>query len=181
MDSWESLLQAARRLERVLARVDVRIVLAESCTGGLAAAALVAIPGISRWFCGSAVTYRDATKVGWLGVSASDIEHSTAVSRVVAEQMAAGVLALTPEARWGASVTGHLGPDAPDAMAGTVWVGTACRAATGSVSATATCYCLGSIDRRSRQCEAAALLLQRIGEAIDMPGQFGQPGHAGAL
>ena len=44
------------------------LVLAESCTGGLAAAALATIPGISRWFCGSAVTYRDQTKIDWLAV-----------------------------------------------------------------------------------------------------------------
>ena len=53
------LAESARLLARQLAETRTRLVLAESCTGGLAAATLAAIPGISHWLCGSAVTYRE--------------------------------------------------------------------------------------------------------------------------
>jgi len=104
---------------------QMRIVLAESCTSGLLAATLGRIPGISESLCGSAVTYRNATKAGWLGVDREllDDPKITAVSDSVARQMAMGVLQLTPEANLAVSVTGHLGPDAPAGQDGIVFVG----------------------------------------------------------
>jgi len=101
--------EAARQLAHRLAETRMRLVLAESCTGGLVAATLATIPGISQWFCGSAVTYRDQTKIDWLDVSATHLVHLTAVSEEVAGEMATGVLQGTQEADLAVSITGHLG------------------------------------------------------------------------
>ena len=54
-----SLLSAARRLAKILAATNHKIVFAESCTAGLVAQSLSRIPGISPWHCGSMVTYRN--------------------------------------------------------------------------------------------------------------------------
>ena len=51
-----------------LAERQERLVLAESCTGGLICATLATIPGISQWLCGSSVVYRETTKRDWLGI-----------------------------------------------------------------------------------------------------------------
>ena len=97
--------EALRLVER-LAENNVRVVFAESCTGGLVAATLAEVPGVSEFLCGSAVTYREDTKCEWLGVSADDIARHSAVSESVAGQMAIGVLERTPEADLAASITG---------------------------------------------------------------------------
>lgn len=100
----------ARSVKEQLAAKQRKLVLAESCTAGLVAAMLGAVPGISEWFCGSAVTYRETTKTEWLGVSEELITGHNVVSKEVAEAMAVGVLKITPEADISAAVTGHLGP-----------------------------------------------------------------------
>lgn len=126
----EPIQAAARELFALLEARRIRLVSAESCTGGGFASALVGVPGVSQWFCGSAVTYRDDTKHRWLGVSASDLADPaiTAVSETVARAMAAGVLERTPEADCALATTGHLGPDAPAGQDGLVYFGFASRA-----------------------------------------------------
>jgi nicotinamide-nucleotide amidase len=170
MDRWDVLSGAAERLAECLARTGTRLVLAESCTGGLACAALAMVPGVSRWLCGCAVTYREATKTAWLGVSAEELERFTAVSREVADQMAQGVLRRTPEADWAASITGHLGPGAPDGLDGTVWIGVAGRVGVAVRGLGPSRHLLGERERVPRQREAAALLLQRVLSVLDPPG-----------
>lgn len=116
-----------KRLAATLVRTDRRVVFAESCTGGLIPQILTEISGISEHLCGSAVVYRIATKAAWLGVDQSVLEKPGPVSRVVAEQMAVGVLAKTPEANLAASVTGHLGPNAPKRQDGLIYSAVALR------------------------------------------------------
>ena len=106
-----------------------RVVFAESCTGGLVSASLARVPGISEFHCGSAVVYRLDTKTQWLGVPEALLLDPGPVSEVVAREMALGVLARTPEADFAASITGHLGPNAPDAQDGLVFIGIARRSA----------------------------------------------------
>ena len=119
-----SLDEIARRVAEELARRRLRLVLAESCTAGLISAMLARSPGISEWLCGSAVAYRNATKIAWLGVPAKVIEDpdSGAVSPQCAEAMARGALDRTPESRLSLSITGHLGPNAPDGLDGVVHI-----------------------------------------------------------
>lgn len=158
--------EAARKLAVLIAERQVRIVLAESCTAGLAAATLAQTPGISRWLCGSAVVYREQTKIDWLEVSPADLEQHTAVSEPVARAMAAGVLKHTVEATWSAGVTGHLGPDAPDGFDGVIFVGVARRAGDVVQDVGVWRYQLTAEGRVPRQQEAATLLLQRLAASI---------------
>ncbi|MHB8969891.1 MAG: CinA family protein [Pirellulaceae bacterium] len=160
-ESTLELEELARIVASCLAETGQRLVLAESCTGGLAAAALATIPGISRWFCGSAVTYRDQTKIDWLEVAVSDLARVSAVSREIAGQMASGVLGRTSEADVAASITGHLGPDAPPDSDGTVWVGTAYRTRGVISEPTVLHHTLVQTARIPRQREAAVLLLRQ--------------------
>lgn len=138
-----------------------RLVLAESCTGGLISAELAKIPGVSEWLCGSAVTYRCDTKSRWLGVSPDDIETHTAVSEPVARQMAEGVLRSTPEASIAGSITGHLGPQAPAEFDGVVFIGIARRDGD-TIRCQVSRHQLKSLERQARQIEAAELVMRRL-------------------
>ena len=152
----------ARQVAAQLARLDARVVLAESCTAGLVSASLGRIAGISQWLCGSAVVYRIDTKLSWLGVSARDVGKYTAVSDVVARQMAVGVMRKTPEAAWSASVTGHLGPEAPADQDGVIFVGVARRTGR-SIHVIDSCrMVLTASTRVTRQRQAAACALHLL-------------------
>jgi len=150
--------QTASRLADVLQRFQVRVVFAESCTAGLVAATLAHIPGISDWLCGAAVTYRDATKQSWLGVDAADLVDPGAVSATVARQMADGVLSKTPEASFAWSVTGHLGPHAPTALDGVVFIGSAQRQRV-PYDCQVQRHRLQTMPRADRQCAATRLVM----------------------
>lgn len=156
---------AAERLVRRLSQTEQRIVFAESCTGGLVASQMAGIAGVSAWLCGSAVTYRCDTKVRWLGVSEEDIEQQTAVCEAVARQMAVGVLNQTPEAMLAASITGHLGPQAPDGFDGVVFVGLAKRSSE-LPHAEVWRHQLTTSQRRARQEEAATIVLDRVYQSL---------------
>jgi nicotinamide-nucleotide amidase len=108
--SEKELSKLARTVARLLRIRRHRIVFAESCTGGLIAATLAEIPGISDQLCGSAVVYRNNTKHQWLGVSTRSLDRYGAVSPEVAVEMARGALNKTPEADISAAITGYLGP-----------------------------------------------------------------------
>jgi nicotinamide-nucleotide amidase len=164
-----NILNAANQLTSALAANQQRVVFAESCTGGLVAAMLAQVPGVSAVLCGSAVTYREATKEAWLGVSPDDLARYTAESEIIAEQMAIGVLQQTPEADLAASVTGHLGPDAPADVDGTVFVGIARRIEGQPVLDCVSRYTLAETERIARQHEAAKLVLERVLTAVSTP------------
>ena len=124
----EFLIQSASEVKSALTLRNQRLVLAESCTGGLVSTLLTSLPGISDFFCGSAVVYRWDTKMKWLGVQAETLETFTDVSRETAREMALGVLRQTPEASLSAAITGHLGPNAPQEQDGLVCIAIAERA-----------------------------------------------------
>ena len=100
---------------------------AESCTGGMIAAACTAIAGSSDWFERGFVTYSNAAKAGQLGVPAELIAVHGAVSAEVACAMAAGALA-NSRAQLAVAVTGIAGPGGatPGKPVGTVWLALAC-------------------------------------------------------
>ena len=83
---------------------------AESCTGGLIAAALTATPGSSRVLDRGYVTYSDASKVAELGVPSDLIKKQGAVSEEVARAMAVGAIEAAG-VDLALSVTGIAGPD----------------------------------------------------------------------
>jgi nicotinamide-nucleotide amidase len=99
---------------------------AESCTGGMIAAALTSVPGSSAVLDRGFVTYSNAAKTEMLGVPAALIDSVGAVSEAVARHMAQGA-----KQRAGVdlavSVTGVAGPDggSPEKPVGTVWFGLA--------------------------------------------------------
>jgi nicotinamide-nucleotide amidase len=100
-----------------------RLGTAESCTGGLIAAACTELAGSSQWFERGVVTYSNEAKTELLGVPAALIAQHGAVSAEVAEQMARGLLARAP-VHWALSVTGIAGPTggSPQKPVGTVWL-----------------------------------------------------------
>ncbi|ACK49497.1 CinA domain protein [Methylocella silvestris BL2] len=103
---------------------------AESCTGGLIAALVTAIPGSSDVFERGFVTYSNSAKAESLGVEAALIERVGAVSADVAAAMAAGILTHSP-ADVALSVTGIAGPGggSPAKPVGLVFFGCARRGA----------------------------------------------------
>lgn len=114
---------AARALAAALAARGLTLATAESCTGGLIAAACTAIAGSSDWFERGVVTYSNEAKTELLGVPAATIARFGAVSAEVALAMAEGVLARTPAAL-ALAVTGIAGPGggSPAKPVGTVWL-----------------------------------------------------------
>ncbi len=101
---------------------------AESCTGGLIAAALTAIAGSSDVVDRGFVTYSNAAKTDLLGVPAALIAGVGAVSEPVARAMAEGALRRSP-ASLAVAVTGIAGPGGggPGKPVGLVWFGLARR------------------------------------------------------
>lgn len=104
------------------------IATAESCTGGMIAAALTDIAGASSVFGYGFVTYANDAKTAMLGVPAPLIAAEGAVSEAVARAMASGARARA-DADIAIAVTGIAGPEggSPDKPVGTVWFGLATR------------------------------------------------------
>ena len=115
---------AVEALAAALCRRGWRLATAESCTGGLVAAACTSLAGSSDWFERGFVTYSNAAKVEMLGVDAALIAAHGAVSGEVAEAMAAGAIAHS-QADLAIAVTGIAGPGGavPGKPVGTVWLG----------------------------------------------------------
>jgi nicotinamide-nucleotide amidase len=104
----------------------LRVATAESCTGGLIAAALTDIPGSSAVFTHGFVTYTNEAKMQMLGVGEATLATHGAVSSETAAAMAAGAQAKSG-ADLAVSTTGIAGPDGGSAEkpVGTVWFGLA--------------------------------------------------------
>src|SRR5262249_31804161 len=105
----ELIAQAAELLEACRAQNET-IAAAESCTGGLVAATLTALPGSSDVFQRGFVTYSNSAKSEWRGVPFWLIDRHGAVSEDVARAMAGGAL-LHSHASLAVAVTGIAGPD----------------------------------------------------------------------
>ncbi len=107
-----------------------RIATAESCTGGLIAAACTSIAGSSDWFERGYVTYSNAAKTELLGVPAALIAQHGAVSAEVAQAMAEGARARAG-VEMSVAVTGIAGPGGatPGKPVGTVWMAVAVQGA----------------------------------------------------
>jgi nicotinamide-nucleotide amidase len=101
-----------------------RLATAESCTGGLIAAACTTLAGSSDWFDRGFVTYSNEAKTELLGVDAELIRTHGAVSEPVAAAMVRGALARAP-VQLAVGVTGIAGPGGavPGKPVGTVWLG----------------------------------------------------------
>ena len=97
--------------------------LAESCTGGEISARLAKVPGASKYFVGSIISYQTQSKSDLLSVPKNIIERNSVVSKQVAEMMAQNVRKKF-NSSLGVATTGNAGPSKGDSDAeiGTVWI-----------------------------------------------------------
>ncbi len=122
--------EPATDLLAVLGSRGLTLATAESCTGGMVAAAITDIPGASTVFAGGVVAYSNDSKQNLLHVSAATLAAYGAVSARTALDMARGATdALGADCA--ISITGIAGPDGGSAQkpVGTVWFGFAIRGA----------------------------------------------------
>jgi nicotinamide-nucleotide amidase len=146
------------------------LVTAESCTAGLIAASLARVPGMSDCLAGSFVVYQMASKVNWLSIPQEVVDRCDVVSCDVAKMMAENALRRTPHATISVSITGHLGPQAPESLDGIAWMGlaaseslsTAIRLVLEPSNATDATLDSQSIVRCQRQQNAVIQVLQHL-------------------
>ncbi len=124
----EEILDLAEAVLAACRAAGLKVATAESCTGGMIAAALTAIAGASDVVDRGFVTYSNAAKTEMLGVPPDLIAAAGAVSEAVARAMAEGALARSA-ANLAVAVTGIAGPDGGSAEkpVGLVWLGLARR------------------------------------------------------
>ena len=113
-----------------LCRRGLKLVAAESCTGGLIGHLLTNVPGSSETFLGSIASYANEAKEQWLGVQHETLQQHGAVSEAVVIEMARGARqrmagAFPIESLVGVSVSGIAGPGGgtPEKPVGLVWIG----------------------------------------------------------
>ena len=148
-------------LARLLTASELRLVTAESCTGGLIAATLTEIAGSSTWFEGGFVTYRLSAKERMLGVPAALLAREGAVSEPVARAMAEGALHAS-DSHVSVAVTGLAGPNGGEPLlpVGTVWFAWALRAREPRCVQTAVHQLKG--DRSAVRAAAVAIALRGV-------------------
>ena len=122
----DPLVELADRLQAACLAAGSTVALAESCTGGMVAAAITEIAGSSGYFVGGIVSYANEAKRDLLGIDPAILAAHGAVSAQVARAMATGA-----RERFGAtlaaSVTGIAGPDGGSAAkpVGLTYIGVA--------------------------------------------------------
>lgn len=122
----EDVLTTAKHVIDLLRDRKRKLTTAESCTGGLVASAITAVPGSSDVFFGGFVTYSNDAKEQMIGVRADLIKHHGAVSEAVAHAMAECALSTTG-ADVAVSITGIAGPGggSPHKPVGLVYIAVA--------------------------------------------------------
>ena len=97
------------KIDKILSENNLTLSIAESCTGGGISSEITSVPGCSKYFLGSIISYSDESKIRDLNVSRDLIDNFSSVSKEVAIEMSLGVrkkfnsdIAL--------SITGYFGP-----------------------------------------------------------------------
>ena len=113
-------------LSRELSERHLTLATAESCTGGMIASMLTALPGSSNYFKGSIVAYANETKENLLGVEPATLTTAGAVSEQAVREMAVGALQQV-KTTYSIAVSGIMGPDGGSVQkpVGTVWIAVA--------------------------------------------------------
>jgi PncC family amidohydrolase len=157
----EALIPLAERLaERLIARKET-IAVAESSTGGLIAAALLAFPGASAFFVGGAVVYTKAARAALMGIGDAEMQGlrpSTEAYALLLAKRARERMGAT----WGVAETGATGPTGNrygDAA------GHTCIAVSGPVERAITLE-TGSANRRANMDAFAKRALELLGEVV---------------
>jgi len=144
---------------RLLQERHLILAVAESCTGGLIADRITNVPGSSNYFERSYVTYSNESKLADLGIASSLLLHHGAVSREVAEAMAACARTKS-NSDIGLSTTGIAGPSggSEEKPVGLVWIGYSDRTGTLALR-----FNFGDNRRRTKEraAQAALELLRR--------------------
>jgi nicotinamide-nucleotide amidase len=161
---------AGAALGRRLEALGMKVVSAESCTGGLIARALTETGGSSAWFERGHVTYSNASKQEVLGVASATIEAHGAVSEAVARDMALGALRRS-QAQLALAVTGIAGPGGatPGKPVGTVCFGWA-MTPPGSIDGLPLAWAQTvrfDGDRSAVRCQAALYALLEAGRRLE--------------
>ena len=154
----EPLLASARAVIDLARAKGVKIVTAESCTGGLVAGLLTEIAGSSDVVERGFVTYSNAAKRELLGVSADTLAAHGAVSEATAREMAQGALAASL-ADLAVSVTGIAGPGGGSAEKPVGLVHFACAARGGGAAAS---------ERRFGDLGRSAVRLASVAHALEL-------------
>ena len=148
------------------------IAAAESCTAGLAADLIVRVPGASRVFWGSFVTYSPDAKVSMLGLSGELLKKEGVVSRAVALAMAEGALEKSG-ASLAFSITGLAGPkadglagDTSEVPIGTVWIGIAVKGGDNGIQSGAKMFRFTGSRNEVRKAAAKAALEEVLKEIL---------------
>jgi nicotinamide-nucleotide amidase len=147
---------AARLIDR-----GETVAVSESAAGGLVSAALLEVPGASRYFLGGAVVYTAAAREGLLGITAAQMAGIRSASEPYA-QLAARTMRERLGAAWGLAETGAAGPTGNrygDAA------GHACLAVSGAVEGVRTIE-TGSSDRAANMRAFALAALTLLDEAL---------------
>jgi nicotinamide-nucleotide amidase len=126
--------ELVRRLADVLRSRQWHVASAESCTGGMIAAACTDLAGSSDWFERAVVSYSNEAKTSMLGVPVGLLQQHGAVSEPVARAMVEGVQR-SSGVELAVAVTGIAGPGggSPSKPVGTVWFGFARRRSDGGL------------------------------------------------
>ena len=121
--SNSSINSIAQQVGEALRRIDKKLTVAESCTGGGIAESITSVAGSSQWFEYGYITYSNKAKIKLLGVEQQTLDNYGAVSEQVVEQMAGGALK-SSDADYAIAVSGIAGPDGGTAEkpVGTVWI-----------------------------------------------------------
>lgn len=157
----QSLMPIAERVARRLAERRETVAVAESSTGGLIAAALVAVPGASAYFLGGAVIYTGASRSGLLDIRPEDMAGLRPATEAYAALIAERVRA-RHGAVWAIAETGATGPT------GNRYgdpAGHSCIAVAGPGARVATLR-TGSNDRQANMRRFAQRALELLEEAV---------------
>lgn len=112
----------SREISEYLWRNNMTLSTAESCTAGLVASSIAALPGASTYFRGGVVTYVNDLKTQLLGVSSELLDNVGPVSEEVARAMAEGAISHLGT-NYAVAVTGYAGPSGgEEAPVGTIWI-----------------------------------------------------------
>lgn len=106
---WNEILELAAELGQQMQSNKLSLAVAESCTGGLLASAITAVPGSSAFFYGGIVAYSNEAKLEYLAVSRSNLENWGAVSYSTVLDMARG-LRMRTKVDLALSISGVAGP-----------------------------------------------------------------------
>jgi nicotinamide-nucleotide amidase len=109
MDALESLMPLAERLAERLKAREQTLAVAESSSGGLISAALLAVPGASAYFLGGAVVYTGRARMRLLDITREDVAGMRSASEPYALLLARTARERF-DATWGVSETGAAGP-----------------------------------------------------------------------